>query len=109
MVDKSQGLKELIRFDPKEAIKTAQNKTEILARAQATAPLLYCQGIIYQISEPKKVFPAIEKLSQLRESVSRDDFILTKYLLKLLVGYYPEREEYHSSMFDQKDVKKMLD
>ena len=57
------------------------------------APLLYCQGIIYQISEPEKVFPSIEKLSKLRETNGEDDFILTKYLLKLMVGFFPLKDE----------------
>ena len=71
------------------------------------APLLYSQGIIYQISEPDKVFSSIENFSKLRETHGEDEFILTKYLLKLMVGYFPSKTNSLNYMFDQRELREI--
>ena len=53
------------------------------------------------------MFTSIENLTKLRETVSPDDFILTKYLAKLMVGYFPDKDEQLLSMFEQEPLKKI--
>ena len=51
----------------------------------------------------------IERLTELRNTVDASDFTLMKYNLKLIVGYFPLRDETLTTAFEQPEMKKLSD
>ena len=66
---------------------------EVLVRARVQAVLHYSSGILLQLAQPREALQAIEALTKLRVIVAVSDFTLMKYNLKLMIGYYPLRDE----------------
>ena len=51
----------------------------------------------------------IEALTELRKTVGPSDFILMKFNLKLLIGFFPQRESCLDLSFEQPELKKLTD
>jgi len=71
--------------------------------------LHYSSGILLMMAKPKEALEAIEALTELRYVVDPSDFTLMKYNLKLLTGYFPYREEFLATSFEQVEMKKLTD
>ena len=85
------------------------DESQKLLRAQVQAILMYSSGILLQMVKPQEALQAIEKLTELRNAVAPSDFILMKYNLKLMTGYFPQREESLAIALEQVELKKVCD
>ena len=70
---------------------------------------MYSSGILLQILKPKEALEVIKKLTELRNSVGPSDFILMKFDLKLMIGYFPYKEDIMGTAFEQVESKKVCD
>ena len=61
------------------------------------------------MAKPKEALEEIEALTELRNTVDPSDFTLMKYNLKLMIGYFPERENFMTNSFEQVEMKKIID
>ena len=82
------------------ACKPSEEQTEALLRAQVQAPLICSSGFLSLIAKPKEALERIESLTELRKTVDPSDFTLMKYNLKLLIGFFPQREECLTESFE---------
>ena len=61
------------------------------------------------MAKPKEALQAIEALTKLRVIVAVSDFTLMKYNLKLMIGYFPLRDDFLTVSFEQVEMKKLSD
>ena len=68
--------------------------------AHALAPLYYSLGIIVQLGESTTFSSILDEFTKLHE-LHKDDFVVTRYFAKMLVGYFPKKDTCLNLMMEQ--------